>query len=55
MITNPDKTESLKDQFQKKNAKRIKSFLGVCGYYHRFVYNYSEISKPLVELTKKNV
>ena len=55
IIPNPDKTESLKSRPIPKNAKGVKSFLGVCGYYRRFVNNYSEISKPLIELTKKNV
>ena len=35
--------------------KDILSFLGLTGYYRRFVPNYSEISRPLVNLTKKNV
>ena len=38
-----------------KNKKDVRSFLGMCGYYCRFVENYAVIAKPLTDLTKKNV
>ncbi|XP_073121432.1 uncharacterized protein [Henckelia pumila] len=33
----------------------IRIFLGMAGYYRRFVKNFSQISKPLTQLTKKDV
>ena len=54
IIPNPNKTESLNRPIP-KIPTQIKSFMGVCGYYPRFVNNYSEISRPLIELTKKCV
>lgn len=30
----------------------LKSFLGFCGYYRRFIADYERIVKPLTELTK---
>jgi len=38
-----------------KNAKGIKQFLGLAGYYRRFVPNFSGLAKPLTSLLKKNV
>lgn len=38
-----------------KNSKEIKSFLGLAGYYHRFINNFSKISKPLTSLLRKDV
>ena len=36
-----------------ENIKQIRSFLGLCGYYRKFVPQYADISAPLVNLTKK--
>jgi hypothetical protein len=37
------------------NVKQLKAFLGLAGYYRRFVPNFSPIAKPLHRLTGKNV
>lgn len=37
-----------------KNAKDIKSFLGLVGYYRRFIKDFSKRAKPLNNLLKKN-
>jgi hypothetical protein len=35
------------------NKKQVQSFLGVAGYYRRYLPHYSEIARPLNELLKK--
>ena len=38
-----------------KSAKEIKQFLGLAGYYHKFVPRFSDLLRPLTRLTQKDV
>jgi hypothetical protein len=38
-----------------RNKKDVQSFLGLAGYYRKFVHNFADVAKPLHELTKDNV
>jgi hypothetical protein len=38
-----------------KDPKDIKSFLGLCGYYRRFIDNFAKHAEPLTNLTRKKV
>ncbi|GJX01639.1 putative reverse transcriptase domain-containing protein [Tanacetum coccineum] len=51
----PAKIESIKDWASPKNATEICQFLGLAGYYRRFIEGFSKIAKPMTKLTKKNV
>jgi hypothetical protein len=37
------------------SVHQIRSFLGLAGYYHRFIPNFSRIAKPMIELLKKGM
>uniref|UniRef100_A0A8C4TAC5 Gypsy retrotransposon integrase-like protein 1 n=1 Tax=Erpetoichthys calabaricus TaxID=27687 RepID=A0A8C4TAC5_ERPCA len=52
IATDPEKIEALTCWKPPCNLKELRSFLGFCGYYRRFVANYSTVVRPLTELTK---
>jgi transposase InsO family protein len=53
--TDPSKCDRVANWPQPKQLEDVRSFLGLAGYYRRFVPNYSHIASPLTGLTKKNV
>lgn len=51
--TNPGKIQAVIDWPQPTNIKEIRGFLGLTGYYRRFIKHYSLISRPLTLLLRK--
>lgn len=52
---NPEKIKAIEQYPVPKNHKQIKQFLGLVGYYRRFIKNFSEITQPFTSLLRKNV
>ena len=50
----PEKLESIKNMSTPSSPKQVKQFLGLVGYYRKFVPLFSDILRPLTKLTKKN-
>ncbi|GJW65779.1 putative reverse transcriptase domain-containing protein [Tanacetum coccineum] len=50
----PSKIEAVKNWKTPTTPSEIRSFLGLAGYYRRFIANFSKIAKPLTSLTQKN-
>lgn len=51
----PGKFDAVKNFSPPKTPRQIKSFLGLTGYYRRFIKDYAGIAKPLTRLLKKDV
>ena len=51
--TDPDKVAALKTWPKPNNLKELRTFLGFCGYYHRFIKDYSKIVKPNCLVTRR--
>ena len=50
----PEKLDSITNIPALENQTEVKQFLGLVGYYHKFVPHFSDISRPLVKLMRKD-
>ena len=51
----PEKLESIAKMPAPKNPKEVKQFLGLVGYYRKFVPRFADISRVITHLPKKDV
>lgn len=53
--TDPEKITAVKNWPVPHNKKQLRSFLGFCSYYRRYVKGFSSLAKPLFVLTENQV
>ncbi|GKA10005.1 putative reverse transcriptase domain-containing protein [Tanacetum coccineum] len=51
---NPSKIKAIKNWTTPTTPTKVRQFLGLAGYYRRFIEGFSLIAKPLTQLTQKN-
>ena len=55
VFVDPEKVEAVMSWERMKSVFEIHSFLGLVGYYRRFIENFSRLVAPMTRLTRKEV
>jgi hypothetical protein len=53
ITTDPEKLKAVREWPTPKNKNEIRSSLGLCTYYRRFISGFADIAKPLTKLTEQ--
>jgi hypothetical protein len=53
VLVDPGKVRDVLNWKPPTNVSEIHSFLGLSGYYHRFIQDFSKIAKPMTRLLEK--
>jgi len=49
----PEKMRAILDAPKPDTKRQVRSFLGLVGFYRRFIPNFAHIALPLTDLTRK--
>jgi hypothetical protein len=54
IVVDPTKVEAIMEWPAPMNVQEVCSFMGLAGYYQRFIEGFSKIENPIMELQKKD-
>jgi len=50
----PERVNTISDWPEPKTLKQVQEFIGFMNFYCQFIYNLSDMIKPIMDLTRKN-
>ena len=53
ITADPDKVKVMRQILPPICVREVRSYIGMCSYYRRFIPNFSAMAKPLIRSTKK--
>ena len=53
IAVDPEKIRAIKEWIAPRNVDEVRSFMGLVGYYRRFIKNFMQISYPITSLKGK--
>jgi hypothetical protein len=53
IVLDPEKVEAIKEWVAPRNVAEVRSFMGLVGYYRRFIAEFSRIAHPITSLQRK--
>jgi hypothetical protein len=53
IVVDPKKVEAIQEWSTPRNVEEVRSFMGLAGYYRRFIAGFSKISHPITSLQRK--
>lgn len=54
ITTDPEKVIAIREFPLPRSIRQLRRFLGVCGWYRRFVRNFASVSSPITDMLQKN-
>jgi hypothetical protein len=55
IAVDPEKVAAIREWSAPKNVKEVRSFMGLAGYYRRFIGGFSKIAHPITSLQRKGM
>jgi hypothetical protein len=53
IVVDPENIEAIREWSAPKNVTEVRSFMGLAGYYRRFIVGFSRIAYPITSLQRK--
>jgi hypothetical protein len=53
IVVDPEKVEAIRELSAPRNVEEVRYFMGLAGYYRRFIAGFSKLAHPITSLQRK--